>query len=265
MRRPHHGNWERRGYGVAQQNHASPLYHGISVGSMVAFAKRLSKNSISSASCMGWVVCDEILKHLPFQHPAPSRHFFLLIEINFDGVTCRPLRKSCIGCFVCEGILTLLYSLNSSGTRCYANEGAGTTSAKPSTTAAKQTTTATKRNVGKIVAVIGAVVDVQFGEEIPPILNALEVADRSPRLVLEVAQHLGELRTNLSILWMMMMMISIKQRCVCTSTERFVMHVWNFQHVCNSTSLSVCVLLASLLVYQVTSHGVGIHITEFHG
>lgn len=45
---------------------------------------------------------------------------------------------------------------------------------------------------GRIVAVIGAVVDVQFDEELPPILNALEVQNRSPRLVLEVAQHLGE-------------------------------------------------------------------------
>ena len=35
-------------------------------------------------------------------------------------------------------------------------------------------------------------VDVQFDDELPPILNALEVQDRSPRLVLEVAQHLGE-------------------------------------------------------------------------
>jgi F-type H+-transporting ATPase subunit beta len=42
------------------------------------------------------------------------------------------------------------------------------------------------------VAVIGAVVDVQFDEELPPILNALEVVGRKPRLVLEVAQHLGE-------------------------------------------------------------------------
>lgn len=39
---------------------------------------------------------------------------------------------------------------------------------------------------GKVVAVIGAVVDVQFDEELPPILNALEVHNRSPRLVLEV-------------------------------------------------------------------------------
>jgi len=45
---------------------------------------------------------------------------------------------------------------------------------------------------GRIVAVIGAVVDVQFDDNLPPILNALEVQGRSPRLVLEVAQHLGE-------------------------------------------------------------------------
>lgn len=45
---------------------------------------------------------------------------------------------------------------------------------------------------GRIVAVIGAVVDVQFDDNLPPILNALEVEGRKPRLVLEVAQHLGE-------------------------------------------------------------------------
>ncbi|KAL3318419.1 ATP synthase subunit beta, mitochondrial [Cichlidogyrus casuarinus] len=45
---------------------------------------------------------------------------------------------------------------------------------------------------GRITAVIGAVVDVQFDGSLPPILNALEVQGRSPRLVLEVAQHLGE-------------------------------------------------------------------------
>merc|ERR1719515_373997 len=48
------------------------------------------------------------------------------------------------------------------------------------------------QNKGRIVAVIGAVVDVQFDEGLPEILNALDVADRSPRLVLEIAQHLGE-------------------------------------------------------------------------
>jgi F0F1-type ATP synthase beta subunit len=42
--------------------------------------------------------------------------------------------------------------------------------------------------------VIGAVVDVQFDESLPPIFNALEVdvVKGEPRLVLEVAQHLGE-------------------------------------------------------------------------
>jgi F-type H+-transporting ATPase subunit beta len=40
--------------------------------------------------------------------------------------------------------------------------------------------------------VIGAVVDVQFDGALPPILNALEVKDFEIRLVLEVAQHLGE-------------------------------------------------------------------------
>jgi F-type H+-transporting ATPase subunit beta len=45
---------------------------------------------------------------------------------------------------------------------------------------------------GKVTAVIGAVVDVQFDGPLPPILNALEVEDHPIRLVLEVAQHLGE-------------------------------------------------------------------------
>merc|ERR1712088_353215 len=45
---------------------------------------------------------------------------------------------------------------------------------------------------GQIVAVIGAVVDVQFEEGLPEILNALDVEGREPRLILEVAQHLGE-------------------------------------------------------------------------
>jgi len=47
-------------------------------------------------------------------------------------------------------------------------------------------------NNGQIVAVIGAVVDVQFDDGLPEILNALDVSGREPRLVLEVAQHMGE-------------------------------------------------------------------------
>ncbi|MFQ5565466.1 MAG: F0F1 ATP synthase subunit beta [Paracoccaceae bacterium] len=46
--------------------------------------------------------------------------------------------------------------------------------------------------VGKVTQVIGAVVDVQFVDQLPPILNALETDNRGNRLVLEVAQHLGE-------------------------------------------------------------------------
>ena len=46
--------------------------------------------------------------------------------------------------------------------------------------------------VGRITQVIGAVVDVQFEGELPAILNALETKNHGNRLVLEVAQHLGE-------------------------------------------------------------------------
>ena len=46
--------------------------------------------------------------------------------------------------------------------------------------------------VGKIRQVMGAVVDVQFEGHLPEILNALETTNQGQRLVLEVAQHLGE-------------------------------------------------------------------------
>ncbi|MFN3233174.1 MAG: F0F1 ATP synthase subunit beta [Alphaproteobacteria bacterium] len=45
---------------------------------------------------------------------------------------------------------------------------------------------------GRISQVIGAVVDVQFDGNLPPILNALETDNHGNRLILEVAQHLGE-------------------------------------------------------------------------
>jgi F-type H+-transporting ATPase subunit beta len=45
---------------------------------------------------------------------------------------------------------------------------------------------------GKVTQVIGAVVDVQFDDHLPEILNALETDNNGRRLVLEVAQHLGE-------------------------------------------------------------------------
>src|SRR5579862_6898333 len=46
--------------------------------------------------------------------------------------------------------------------------------------------------LGHVTQVTGAVVDVQFDGHLPAILNALETKNRGNRLVLEVAQHLGE-------------------------------------------------------------------------
>ncbi len=48
------------------------------------------------------------------------------------------------------------------------------------------------KNIGKIKQIIGPVVDVEFENELPPILNALHVQVDGNRVVLEVAQHLGE-------------------------------------------------------------------------
>jgi len=53
-------------------------------------------------------------------------------------------------------------------------------------------TTPTTNNIGRVVQVIGAVVDVQFDTALPAILSALETRIGDLRLVLEVAQHLGE-------------------------------------------------------------------------
>jgi len=47
-------------------------------------------------------------------------------------------------------------------------------------------------NIGSVSQVLGAVVDVQFEGELPYIMNALECDNGGNRLVLEVAQHLGE-------------------------------------------------------------------------
>ena len=56
----------------------------------------------------------------------------------------------------------------------------------------QQPITAAQRAKGKIAQVIGAVVDVQFEGHLPAILNAIETKNGGNRLVLEVAQHLGE-------------------------------------------------------------------------
>ncbi len=50
----------------------------------------------------------------------------------------------------------------------------------------------TAKSMGRVSQVIGAVVDVKFDGELPAILSALETDNNGNRLVLEVAQHLGE-------------------------------------------------------------------------
>ena len=53
------------------------------------------------------------------------------------------------------------------------------------------------RNVsGSVIQVMGAVVDVEFEGELPPIMNALNTKNDDQMLVLEVAQHLGENRVR---------------------------------------------------------------------
>jgi len=49
------------------------------------------------------------------------------------------------------------------------------------------------KNVGKIVQVIGPVVDIRFSDEnLPNLLNAIEIDNHGTRLVVEVAQHIGD-------------------------------------------------------------------------
>jgi len=69
------------------------------------------------------------------------------------------------------------------------------TAAEPKTRTRKVPTVASTPNLatnGTIAQVIGAVVDVTFESELPAILTALETDNNGNRLVLEVAQHLGE-------------------------------------------------------------------------
>lgn len=62
----------------------------------------------------------------------------------------------------------------------------------PAKRAPKKAANANKAATGRISQVIGAVVDVEFDGELPPILNSLETDNQGNRLVLEVAQHLGQ-------------------------------------------------------------------------
>ena len=55
---------------------------------------------------------------------------------------------------------------------------------------------------GKVIQVIGAVVDIEFGENVPAIYNAINVKkEDGSTLVLEVASHLGEGRVRSCLLY----------------------------------------------------------------
>jgi F-type H+-transporting ATPase subunit beta len=77
-----------------------------------------------------------------------------------------------------------------------AKKAAAAPAAKAATTPAATPVPAKKKaaggKTGKVRQVMGAVVDVQFDGHLPEILNALETTNQGNRLVLEVAQHLGE-------------------------------------------------------------------------
>ena len=51
----------------------------------------------------------------------------------------------------------------------------------------------TNQNVGTIVTVIGAVLDIKFHpDHLPNLLNAIEIDNNGQKLVVEVAQHIGD-------------------------------------------------------------------------
>jgi len=94
----------------------------------------------------------------------------------------------------------LFRSLTKNFVRNFAKQAKTTRSTSTATEGSEETTQIRTESgeirVGRISQVIGAVVDVQFDESLPPILNALEVQGVNSRLVLEVAQHLGDSRVR---------------------------------------------------------------------
>ena len=50
-----------------------------------------------------------------------------------------------------------------------------------------------EKNVGKIIQIIGAVIDVKFSEDhMPALYNAIEVESDNGKIIAEVAQHIGD-------------------------------------------------------------------------
>lgn len=72
--------------------------------------------------------------------------------------------------------------------------------------------------------------DVQFEDDLPPILNALEVSNRQPKLILEVAQHLGKLIS--------------KKICIVRS-----------KNVTDDNNVSLCVFLGENVVRTIAMDG----------
>lgn len=50
----------------------------------------------------------------------------------------------------------------------------------------------TAKNIGKIIQIIGAVIDIRFEDEVPSLYNAIEIYFNEETIVLEVMQHLGD-------------------------------------------------------------------------
>eukprot|EP01116_Phalansterium_solitarium_P017274 TRINITY_DN420_c0_g1_i1.p1 TRINITY_DN420_c0_g1~~TRINITY_DN420_c0_g1_i1.p1 ORF type:complete len:635 (+),score=190.07 TRINITY_DN420_c0_g1_i1:57-1907(+) len=104
------------------------------------------------------------------------------------GVAARPMRSSATA-----GVKRALPAFNSAVPAVHIARSYATETAKPKQKEPEVKQEVPKgRNVGRVTQVIGAVVDVEFDENLPPILNSLEVVGHEVRLVLEVAQHLGD-------------------------------------------------------------------------
>jgi uncharacterized protein (UPF0254 family) len=93
-------------------------------------------------------------------------------------------------------------------------------------------------SVGRITQIIGAVVDVQFTNNLPPILNALEVQNTNEniRIVLEVAQHLGE-NTVRTIAMEGTDGLVRGQECIDTGNPIMVMSSIDYKNLCQLTIL----------------------------
>lgn len=74
----------------------------------------------------------------------------------------------------------------------YVNVAAVEAKETPSESQKEQQSTSTSQKKGHISQILGVVVDVVFDDHVPPILNALEVDNNGHKLVLEVAQQLGD-------------------------------------------------------------------------